>query len=126
MIAGLWLIGIGAVLAIRELAGWSWGDAWPMLVIVAGAVDLASRITDPPRRRDAWSLTGPIVWIAIGSFLLGATTGALGADPVDGVVQSWPWAAVALGAWLLIGSVVAGRGSTDGDTLDVPLDPGSP
>jgi hypothetical protein len=121
MTAGLWLIGIGAVLAIRELTGWSWGEAWPMFLIAAGVIDLAGRVTDPHRRRDPWSLTGPIVWIAIGGFILAATTGALGTDPVDVVLQSWPWAAIGLGVWLLIGSVVARGGATDSDSLDIPL-----
>jgi hypothetical protein len=121
MTAGLWLIGIGAVLAIRELAGWSWGEAWPMFLIVVGAVDLAGRITDPHRRRDPWSFTGPIVWIAIGAFILTATTGTLGTDPVGLALLSWPWAAIALGVWLLIGSVIARRGVVDGDSLGIPL-----
>ena len=125
MTAGLWLIGIGAVLAVREVTGWSWGEAWPMFLIVVGVIDLTGRVTDPRQRRDPWSLTGPIVWIAIGGFVLAATTGALGTDPVDVVLQSWPWVAIALGAWLLIGSVVSHGGATAGDSLEIPLAAGA-
>jgi hypothetical protein len=124
MTAGLWLIGIGAVLAVRELTGWSWGEAWPMFLIVVGVIDLTGKVADLRQRRDPWSLTGPIVWIAIGGFVLAATTGALGTDPVDVVLRSWPWAAIALGAWLLVGSVVA-RAAAAGDSLDIPLAAGA-
>jgi hypothetical protein len=124
--AGLWLIGIGAVLLVRELTGWSWAEAWPLFILLVGSMDLIGTVTDPRRgQRDPWSLTSPIVWIGIGAVLLAATTGSLGDDPIDLVVEWWPWAAIGLGAWLLVGAGVARERVEGGETLEIPLAPGA-
>ena len=36
-VAGTWLIGLGLVFLIRDWASWSWGEAWPLFVILVGS-----------------------------------------------------------------------------------------
>jgi len=36
LIAATWLIGLGVVFLAREATGLSWGEAWPMFVILGG------------------------------------------------------------------------------------------
>jgi hypothetical protein len=52
-----------------------------------------------------WDFTWPVVWTAVGVVLVLSTTGRLGREPVDLIVEGWPWLAVGLGAWFLIGAV---------------------
>jgi hypothetical protein len=59
-------------------------------------------------------MTAGLWLIGIGAFTLARTTGTVGTDPVDLALQSWPWAAIALGAWLLIGSAIVREGAVSG------------
>lgn len=118
-----WLIGLGSVLLIREAMDWTWGEAWPLFVILVGLASFISRLlTWRPSVAGIWSFTWPVAWTAAGVILLMSSTGQLGQGPGETLSQSWPWAAIAIGAWFLIGAFIpSGRGPTE--RLALPLEP---
>jgi len=123
LIAATWLIGLGLVFLIREAGDLSWAEAWPMFVILAGVASFVSRavrggfgLFEAP-----WAFTGPIVWTVIGVILLQSTTGNLAQGPIELIEGWWPWLAVGLGVWYLVGAIVP-RGAGLTEELDLPLD----
>lgn len=122
LVAATWLIGLGLVFLIREVADLSWAEAWPMFVVLGG---VGSFVSTALRGRVGfigapWAFTGPIVWMVIGVTLLLSTTGNLGEGPVEVIVEWWPWLAVALGAWFLVGALVPYGGRLT-EMLALPL-----
>lgn len=123
LIAATWLIGLGLVFLIREVANLSWAEAWPLFVILAA---VGSFVSTAVHGRFGgvgalWAFTGSIAWAAVGVVLLLSTTGNLGEDPIEVVAEWWPWFAVGLGAWYVLGSVVSRHpGLTE--SLSLPLD----
>ena len=106
-IGATWLIGLGVVFLVRELQGWSWAQAWPLFVILVGVATFVSTVLSwRPSIAGIWSYTWPIAWILVGIVLLLSTTGQLGTGPWEWLEQWWPWLAIGLGVWFLIGSVV--------------------
>lgn len=122
LIAAVWLIGIGSVFLVREAANLSWGQAWPLFVILAG---VASFVSTAARGRfglaGLWAFTGPIVWTAIGVVLLLSTTGNLGEGPIEVITEWWPWLAIGLGVWFVVGAFVP-QGAGRVETLAIDLD----
>lgn len=123
LIAATWLIGLGLVFLVREVADLSWNEAWPLFVIL---VAVGSFVSTAVNGRFAgigtlWAFTGSIAWAAIGVVLLLSTTGNLGEGPIEVVVDWWPWLAVGLGAWYLVGSVVS-RDPGLTEALSLPLE----
>ncbi|MEO6206436.1 MAG: hypothetical protein ABIP77_00615 [Candidatus Limnocylindrales bacterium] len=109
--AGIWLIGLGAVFLVREVANLSWGHAWPLFLILVGVAGVVSTaLSWRPSVAGIWSFTWPVVWIGAGAILLANTTGNLGQGPVEWFAQRWPWLAVGLGVWFLVGSIAPGGG----------------
>jgi len=122
LIAAIWLIGLGLVFLVREIADLSWAEAWPMFVIL---VAVGSFVSTAVHGRLAgigtlWAFTGSIAWAAIGVVLLLSTTGNLGEGPIEVIFNGWPWLAVGLGVWYLIGSVVQ-RNPGLMEALSLPL-----
>lgn len=123
LVAATWLIGLGLVFLIRELGDFSWSQAWPLFVILVGVASFVSRLVgggfgwlEAP-----WALTGPIVWTVIGVILLQSTTGNLAQGPIELIEEWWPWLAIGLGVWYLVGAFVP-RGSGLTETLALPLE----
>ena len=121
LIAATWLIGIGLLFIIKQAADWSWSEAWPLWIILAGvAAFVGAALGGRFGAAGIWGFTWPIVWTIIGVVLLLSTTGNLGSDAGDLIAQWWPWALIALGVWFVIGAVVpSGRRLTE--TLVLPL-----
>ncbi len=120
LIGATWLIGLGTIFLVQRGAGWSWSQAWPMFVILAGVAAFVGVLVRGLRGASTpWSLTWPIVWIVVGALLLGSTTGSLQAAPGDLIAEWWPWALIVLGIWFLIGAFVTGGHRVE--TLTVPL-----
>lgn len=122
LIAATWLIGIGLVFLVRELADLSWAEAWPMFVILVAVGSFVSTAVQGRMTGigTLWAFTGSVVWAGIGVVLLLSTTGNLGEGPIEVLVEGWPWLAVGLGVWYLVGAVVQG-GSSRSETLVLPL-----
>lgn len=119
--AATWLIGLGVVFLVQSAAGWSWGTAWPLFVILAGVAGLVSAFLDGIRGLSGvWSLTWPVAWIVVGALLLASTTGSLGIGPFELIEQAWPSVLVVLGVWFLIGAIVPGPNA--GETVALPLE----
>ena len=116
-----WLIGLGVVLLIRELQGWSWGEAWPLFIILVGVASFISTLVSwRPGFAGIWSFTWPVAWTVGGIVLLMSTTGQLSQGPGDLFSEYWPWVAVVIGAWFVLGAFIpAGRGPTE--RLVLPL-----
>lgn len=122
LIAAVWLIGLGLVFLIREFGGLSWSEAWPMFVILGG---VAAFVSTAVRGRfgigGLWAFTWPIAWTAIGVVLLLSTTGNLSEGPLEVITTWWPWLAIALGVWFLVGALVP-HGSRLVEGLALPLE----
>jgi len=116
-----WLIGLGVVFLIREVMEWSWGQSWPLFVILVGvATFITTVLTWRPGFAGLWSFTWPVAWTIGGIVLLMSTTGQVAQGPGDLFVEYWPWVAVVIGAWFLLGAFIpVGRGPTE--ELAVPL-----
>lgn len=108
-IGGTWLIGIGLVLLVQQGSGWSWDAAWPLFVVLAGAAGCISAVVRGSRGLGlVWILTWPVATLFIGIALLASTTGSVSVGPAELVGTWWPWAAVVLGAWFVVGAFVTG------------------
>lgn len=121
LIGATWLIGLGIIFLVQRAAELSWGQAWPLFVILAGVASLVGVLLNGRYELSGiWAFTWPIAWIVIGVLLLLSTTGSLSQGPAEVIAEYWPWALVALGIWFVIGAVVpTGRGLTE--TLVIPL-----
>jgi hypothetical protein len=119
----VWLIAIGLVFLAKDWAGWSWGPAWPLVVIAAAA---ASFVTSLLHRSDldagSWSLAWPIAWALIGLVLLAATTGTLDTSLGDLLSRWWPVGLILVGVWFLVAAVWPGRRRAV-ESLALPLGP---
>ena len=71
-----------------------------------------------------WSFTWSVAWVVAGVALLYSTTGQLGPGPGEPISECWPWAAVVLGAWFLIGAALP-IGRAVADHLALPLASGA-
>ena len=116
-----WLIGLGIVLLVREGMGWSWGEAWPLFVILVGIATFISTLLHwRPGFAGIWSFTWPVAWTIGGVVLLMSTTGRLAQGPAELFSDYWPWVAIVIGAWFVLGAFVpVGRGPTE--ELALPL-----
>jgi hypothetical protein len=117
--AATWLIGLGTVFLVREAAGWSWGQAWPLFVILVGVAGVVS-VAIGWRRGAMWAYTWPVAWTLVGIALLVSTTGNLAQGPGELLATWWPVAAIVLGAWFLLGALFSHGGGTD--RLVIPLE----
>jgi hypothetical protein len=121
LVAGVWLVGLGLVFLVRDWAGWTWGEAWPLFVILVGIGSLVSQLAGLERMpAGAWSLAWPLGWIAVGVVLLMSTVGTLGVEPGELISRWWPILLVAVGGWFLVAALWPGRGAPQ-EVLDVPL-----
>jgi hypothetical protein len=120
-IAAVWLIGIGIVFLVQQGMDWSWGQAWPMFVILVGIGSLASLVMGPPRSAVGIfvALGWPLIVTAAGVLLLLSTTGNLGIEPGE-LLGFWPLVAIVGGAWLLVASVLPSRSGAD-ERISLPL-----
>jgi hypothetical protein len=108
--AGVWLIALGLVFLVRDWAGWSWGQAWPLFIIAAGVASLIGRLLHRSRLdAGSWSLVWPIAWIVIGAVVLGATTGELRVGLGDLIARWWPVGLILVGIWFLVAAIWPGR-----------------
>lgn len=116
-----WLIGLGVVLLIREAMAWTWGEAWPLFVVLVGVASFISTLVSwRPGFAGIWSFTWPVAWTVGGVVLLMSTTGQLGQGPGETISQYWPWVVIVIGVWFLIGAFIpVGRGPTE--QLALPL-----
>jgi hypothetical protein len=120
LVAATWLIGLGMVFLIRQAAGLSWSEAWPMFVILVGVGGLVSTaVRGHLGITGIWAFTWPAAWLVIGALLLLSTTGNLASGPGELISNWWPAALVVLGAWFLIGAVVPS--STPSESLVIPI-----
>lgn len=118
--AATWLIGLGVVFLVREATGLAWGQAWPLFIILVGVASAVSTaLWWRPSFAGLWSFTWPVVWIGVGAVLLASTTGNLGMGPGEWFGEWWPWLAIGLGVWFVIGSVAPG--GRPQERLAVPL-----
>jgi hypothetical protein len=121
LIAATWLIGIGVLFLVKQAGDLSWGEAWPLWIILIGVASFVSATLDGRFRvTSIWAFTWPIVWAGVGVVLFLSTTGNLGPSAGDVIAQWWPWALVVLGIWFVVGSIApVGRRLTE--TLDLAL-----
>lgn len=120
-VAATWLIGLGLIFLAQKSTGWTWGEAWPLFVILIGVASAVSALVGGVRGLDkVWVATWPVAWVIVGAVLLASTTGSLGVGPGELIAEWWPWMLVVLGLWFLIGAFIPGGRRVE--TLVVPLD----
>lgn len=120
IIAGTWLIGLGVVVLLQRLNGWTWSEAWPMFIILAGvASGISAIVARSSWRSTVWTLVWPLALTGIGTALLASTTGVLDMGPAELIASTWPWVAVGLGLVLLVTAVISAEAPVE--TLAVPL-----
>jgi hypothetical protein len=119
LIAATWLIGLGTVFLVREATRWSWAQAWPLFVILAGVAGFVS-VGVGWRRGGIWAFSWPIAWTLVGIGLLVSTTRNFDQGPAELVATWWPVAVIALGIWFLLGAVFSR--SAGSERLVIPLE----
>lgn len=118
--AATWLIGLGIVFLVREATDLGWGQAWPMFIILVGVAGVVTTaLSWRPSLVGLWAFTWPAVWIGVGGILLASTTGNLDQGPAEWFDEWWPWLAIGLGVWFLIGAIIPG--GRPQEHLAVPL-----
>ena len=122
LIAGVWVMGIGAAFLIRELAEWSWGEAWPLFVILTGAAALVSQIVSGSEGPGMWGVVWPLIVIGAGVLLLLSTTGQLAISTGELIARGWPWFLVAGGLWNLVAAVWPGGRHAPSDGRSAPAE----
>jgi hypothetical protein len=122
VVAATWIIGLGLVFLLQRALDLTWGEAWPMFVILAGAGSLVGVLLGMPGHR-SWfaALAWPLGLLVIGVLLLLSTTGNLGVGPMELISRWWPVAVIAWGLWLLLAALLPTR-RFGSDTLQLPLD----
>jgi len=121
ILAAVWLIGLGLIFIIHDAANMTWGEAWPMFVILVGVASLTSRALG--RRRlwsGAWSLVWPLAWIVVGVVLLLSTTGTIAIGVTDLIATWWPVLLIGIGVWFLVAAVWPGQAAPN-EHLAIPL-----
>jgi uncharacterized membrane protein len=120
VVPAVWLIGLGVVFIVHDQANLTWGEAWPLFVILVGVASLVSGALGYRwLPAGAWSLLWPLAWIAVGVVLLLSTTGTIAIAPAD-LAAWWPVALIAVGAWFLVAAVWP-PSRPPNETLSVPL-----
>jgi hypothetical protein len=120
LIAATWLIGLGLLFLIREAAGLSWSEAWPMFVILGGiGAFVSTAVRGNTGLAGVWAFTWPVAWLVVGVLLLLSTTGNLGPGPGELIADWWPLALVVLGVWFLIGGIVPRSGASEALVLPI-------
>jgi len=120
MIAAVWLIGLGSVFLIKEAAGWSWPQAWPLFVVFLGVGGLGTAVFGRHRSASGWwGIWWPLAVTFVGVALLLSTTGVIAIAPGQ-LVAWWPVVVIGLGVWFLIGALFA-RPQPRNETLSLPL-----
>ena len=121
IVAATWIIGLGVVFLLQQALELSWGEAWPMFLILAGVGGLVGVVVGFRGLRSPFAaLAWPVGLLVIGTLLLMSTTDALGVGPGELVARWWPVAIIAWGAWLLLAALVPGR-RIGMETMELPL-----
>ncbi len=121
LVAAIWLIGLGVIFLVREATNMPWDQLWPLFVILAGTASLVSRLLGWSRFHGPWAFTWSVAWIVAGVVLLLSTTGTLRQGPGELIAEWWPWAAIALGVWFILGAFLSGRAGPL-ESLAIPLE----
>lgn len=123
LVLAVWLIAFGSVFVIRDTAGWSWGQAWPLWIVFVGVGSVVSTLLGQrqPLASLVWSIAWPLAAIVVGIVLLLSTTGSMAIE-VGELIGWWPLVVIAVGVWFLIGAVVVRQPQLDTETLSLALD----
>jgi hypothetical protein len=121
IVAATWIIGLGVVFLLQQVLELSWGQAWPMFLILAGVGGLVGVLVGLGGLRSPFAaLAWPMGLLVIGVLLFMSTTGALDVGPGELVARWWPVAIIGWGAWLLLASLIPGK-RIGMDTMELPL-----
>lgn len=127
LVAGVWLIALGAVFFVQQVLALPWGRAWPLFLIMAGVGTGASAIIGLAGRRIGplsfvAALAWPLILVAIGTLLFLDFAGLADLDALEILARWWPALLIAFGLMLLVGAVWP-RGRGVSDEVSVPVDP---
>jgi hypothetical protein len=90
------------------------------VILVGVATFVSTLLAWRPGFAGLWSFTWPVAWTLGGVVLLMSTTGRLAQGPGELFSEYWPWVAVVIGAWFVLGAFIpVGRGPTE--QLALPL-----
>jgi hypothetical protein len=125
IVAGTWLIGIGAVFLVREALDLEWGQTWPLFVVLAGVgIGMSSLMAMSGRRVSAWTvvwaLAVPVLLAGVGILLFVDVAGLADIDAVGFIAQWWPLALIAFGAIILVGALMPRQRGVE-ERITVPI-----
>jgi hypothetical protein len=122
IVAATWIIGLGVVFLVQQVLDLSWGEAWPLFVILVGAGSLVGVLVGVQRHR-SWfaALAWPVGLLVAGVLLLLSTTDNLGVGPAELIGRWWPVAVIAWGVWLLVAALLPAR-QLGSNSLELPME----
>ena len=92
MIGATWLIGLGIIFLVQRAAEFSWGQAWPLFVILAGVAGLVGVVLNPRYELSGSGLSPGYRLDRPRRPAAAETTGSLSQGPAEIIADYWPWA----------------------------------
>ena len=125
IVGGIWLIALGGVFLVQQALDLSWGEAWPLFIVMAGVgIGASSVLTLSGRRANGWTIAWLLIWpaiiIVIGLLLFVDLAGLADIDAFELLATWWPLILIGLGLIVLAGALWPRR-DTVVDTLAIPL-----
>jgi hypothetical protein len=125
IVGGAWLVGLGAVFLVQQGLDLSWGEAWPLFIILAGVgigigavAGLAGRRVSA--RMVAWALLWPVLITIVGVLLFVDLAGLADVDAFGLLARWWPLALIVVGAFVLLGALLPRSRGVD-QRLSIPV-----
>jgi len=124
VVGGIWLIGVGVVFLVRQALDLSWGQAWPLFVILAGVGTGASSLLALAGRRRSpwtllWALAVPAVITLVGVLFFLDLANIVEINAFELLGRWWPVILIGLGALILIGAVLPRQRGVD-ERISIP------
>jgi hypothetical protein len=123
VVAGVWLVGLGAVLLVQQALDVPWRQAWPLFLVFAGVGTGVSALVGLGRAGPwsvVWALVGPLILVSVGLLLFLDFSGLADLDALELLGRWWPVALIGIGLFILVGAVWP-RGRAVTDRLEIPI-----
>jgi hypothetical protein len=125
IVGGTWLIGLGAILLVREALGLDWGQVWPLFIVLGGVgIGISSLMAMSGRRISGWivvsALLVPVILVGIGLLLFADTADLADTDAFGILARWWPLMLIAVGVVILVGALLPRQRGIE-ERISVPV-----